>query len=92
MRGWDAIAADIGGGWTGEALECAVRARLLRHDDARKALAARRINTLPSVAIGASADSDHPHQVRGALARRLSAVRRSRDPLEDMIHPSALRS
>jgi hypothetical protein len=30
--------------------------------------------------------------VRGALARRLSAVRRSRDPLEDMIHPSALRS
>jgi predicted HAD superfamily phosphohydrolase len=89
-QSWDAIAAEIGG-VDGDDLRQMVEAKSRRAGGARKALAARP-RTLPSVAIGRSADADQAHQNLGVIARRIGALRKAeRDPLDDMIHPSALR-
>jgi hypothetical protein len=90
---WDNIAAEIGAAVTGAELQVAVMARQMRDAGARKVLADRPRCVLPSIAIGRSADEGMPHQIRGAMARRIGGLRRAaRDPLDNLIHPSAFRS
>ena len=90
-RTWDCIADEIGNGMIGDDLRAAVTARQLRDAGARQTLAARP-RLLPSIAIGRTADGDVPHQNRGAMARRIRALRMAdHDPLDDLIHPSVFR-
>lgn len=89
---WDRIAAEIDNGMTGVELQVAVTARRVREAGARQMIAERRCS-LPSIAIGQTADGEISKQTRGAMARRIGALRRAaRDPLDDLIHPSAFRS